>query len=72
MARKRSRVCRGCRQAKTGSVTALCVRCRPSDAIPAIHRDREMVSFAGITLTEKQAINLANAIIDAIEQRNEK
>lgn len=70
MARKRSRLCRGCRKVKTGSVTTLCAKCRPSDAIPAVHRDRDMVSFAGLTFTEKQALKLADAIIDAIENRN--
>jgi len=29
-----------------------------------------MVSFAGLTLTEKQALKLADAIVDAIENRN--
>ncbi len=67
MAKRKSRLCRDCRKAKTTSVTVLCIACRPADAIPAIHRDREMVSFGGITLTENQAINFANAIIDTIE-----
>lgn len=67
MGKRKSRLCRGCRKTKTTSITSLCIACRPADAIPAIHRDKEMLSFGGITLTENQAINFANAIIDSIE-----
>lgn len=67
MAKRKSRLCRGCQKSKTTSITALCITCRPEDAHPAVHLDGEMVSFGGITLTENQAINFANAIIDTIE-----
>ena len=72
MSKRKSRLCRGCRKAKTTSVTALCVACRPPDAVPAIHRDGPVISFAGITLTEAQALTLANNLVDAIENREQE
>jgi hypothetical protein len=66
--RRRSRLCTGCRKATTYSLTNLCIRCRPADAIPKVHRDRDVITFAGLSFSEKQAIQLANDIIDTIER----
>lgn len=68
MGKRKSRLCRKCRKANTTSVTSLCIACRPADAIPAVHRDGPVISFAGLTLTEAQALNLANEIVDTLEK----
>lgn len=67
--RPKSRHCLKCR-ATTRSVTGYCAACRPADAIPAIHRDRDTISFAGLSFTPAQAIALANNIIDTLERNH--
>lgn len=67
--RRKSRHCIKCR-ASTRSTTGYCAACRPSDAIPAIHRDGNTISFAGLNFTAAQAITLANNIIDTIERNH--
>lgn len=68
MARNRSsRPCTACRR-NTKSVTRYCHTCRPADAIPHVHRVGGGVSFAGLTYSHDQAIQLVNWIIDTLEQ----
>ncbi len=69
MNRRKSRQCQRC-HAHTRSITGYCATCRPADAIPAVHRDGNTISFAGINLTHNQAITLANNIIDTLEGTN--
>lgn len=68
MTRRGSRPCRTCRRS-TRSITRYCRRCRPATAIPTIHRLDHGISFAGVNLTDAQAIHLANQIIDTLEDQ---
>lgn len=60
------RPCRTCGR-KTKSVTRYCAPCRPADAIPAITRVPGGISFAGLTLTDSQALTLTDTIVDTLE-----
>ena len=68
MPRKRkTRHCTSCNR-PTKSVTRYCHDCRPANAVPRIHRVGGGISFAGWTFSHDQAIHLANAIIDTLEE----
>jgi hypothetical protein len=63
----KSHPCRTC-HTTTRSITGYCTDCRPADAIPAIHRDGNTISFAGLNLTPAQALALADALVDTVER----
>jgi hypothetical protein len=64
--RRNSRPCRTCSRS-TKSTTRYCPDCRPEDATPHVTRVEGGITFAGLTLTDRQAIRLANQIADSLE-----
>ena len=52
----------------TRSVSRRCIDHRAPDALPVVHVDGRIVSLAGLNLTTRQALRLADAIVDAAER----
>lgn len=68
MSQRAGRPCRGCKR-RTKSASRYCNHCRPATMIPPIHPAAGGVSFCGLTFNHDQAVQLANKIIDTLEDQ---